>query len=282
MNTIVPATGCAVKSAATAKPRTVSVNGIAITREAIAQETQNHPASKPIEAWRAAARALVIRELLLQEARRLCLAPAPLTDEEGRRETEEEALIRQLVEREVVTPEPDDVVCRRYYDQNAQRFATPDLHEVSHILVPIGVTAESVSDAQRKVDALMSILRDDPSAFGALARDHSACPSCKVEGCLGQIGPGQTVPEFEAALRRVPVGSIAPEPVPTRYGLHIVRVDRRVEGRQLPFELVRERIAAFLQDRIRAVAERQYVQLLAGRARIEGVDLEAAVTPLLQ
>ena len=41
------------------------------SRSAIARETQNHPAAKPIDAWLAAARALVVRELLLQEARRL-------------------------------------------------------------------------------------------------------------------------------------------------------------------------------------------------------------------
>ncbi len=41
------------------KPKTISVNGIVIPRETIAQEVQNHPAKKPIDAWQAAARALV-------------------------------------------------------------------------------------------------------------------------------------------------------------------------------------------------------------------------------
>ncbi|MGL5735868.1 MAG: peptidylprolyl isomerase, partial [Beijerinckiaceae bacterium] len=68
------------------------MNDVVIARNAIAQETQNHPAATPLEAWQAAARALVIRELLLQEARRLVLTPQPLQDDEGRRETGEEAL----------------------------------------------------------------------------------------------------------------------------------------------------------------------------------------------
>ena len=50
------------------KPKTISVNGAVIAREIIAREVQNHPAEKPILAWQAAARALVVRELLLQEA----------------------------------------------------------------------------------------------------------------------------------------------------------------------------------------------------------------------
>ncbi|NCO17517.1 MAG: peptidase, partial [Alphaproteobacteria bacterium] len=55
------------------------VNGEVIPAAAIAAEAQNHPAppGKPGLAWRAAARALAVRALLLQEARRLGLSPAP-------------------------------------------------------------------------------------------------------------------------------------------------------------------------------------------------------------
>ena len=63
----------ALKPVISVKTKSVVVNGVEITREAIGQEVQNHPAGKPGEAWAAAARALAIRELLLQEARRLDL-----------------------------------------------------------------------------------------------------------------------------------------------------------------------------------------------------------------
>ena len=53
------------------KPKTICVNGVVISREVIAREVQNHPAERPILAWQAAARALVVRELLLQELARL-------------------------------------------------------------------------------------------------------------------------------------------------------------------------------------------------------------------
>ncbi len=79
-----------------------------IPREAIAREVQNHPADKPILAWQAAARALVVRQLLLQESARLGVTAEPLRDPEGRVETAEEAAMRTLVEREVATPEPDE------------------------------------------------------------------------------------------------------------------------------------------------------------------------------
>ncbi len=277
-----PSSGCSVKPAIEAKPKTVSVNGVTISRAAIARETQNHPADRPIDAWQAAARALAIRELLLQEARRLGLAASPIADAEGRRETEEEALIRQLVESQVVTPEPDDAVCRRYYDNNPARFRSATLHEVSHILIPVRGGEGGEEEARTQAMALLSALRGDPSAFEAMARLHSACPSRETGGSLGQIGPGQTVPEFEAALPALPVGRVAPEPVRSRYGLHLVRVARRIEGRLLPFEFAAPRIRDYLEDRVRRTAERQYIALLAGRAAIAGVTLDAANSPLVQ
>lgn len=269
-------TGCTVKPAISQKPRTVSVNGVVIARSAIARETQNHPSSKPIEAWQRAARALAIRELLLQEARRAGLVPQPADLGQGRRETDEEALVRQLVEQAVATPEPDEETCRRYYERNAARFRSSDLFEVAHILIPAG------DEAAATARVLLDVLEREPAAFADLAARHSACPSGKVGGALGQIGPGQTVPEFEAALGALPTGRVAPEPVKSRYGLHLVRVDRRIEGRQLPFAIARPLIEAFLVDRVRMVAERQFVSLLAGKAVIEGVSIEAAPTPLVQ
>jgi peptidyl-prolyl cis-trans isomerase C len=57
----------------------ITVNGETISPAAIAAEAQHHqaPRGKPGLAWRAAARALAIRALLLQEARSRGLEPAP-------------------------------------------------------------------------------------------------------------------------------------------------------------------------------------------------------------
>ena len=82
---------CTVKAVNVPKPKAVTVNNTEISRAEIARETQNHPSRSPIEAWKAAARALAIRELLLQEARRLNIVAQPMADDEGRRETEEES-----------------------------------------------------------------------------------------------------------------------------------------------------------------------------------------------
>lgn len=263
---------CPAKPVLPARPRKVSVNGVTIPRDAIARETQNHPAATPIDAWRAAARALAIRELLLQEARRINLAAAPLSDEEGRLETVEEALIRQVVEIEVATPKADEAACRRYYDNNRARFRTAPLHEASHILLP-AADAGARRQARDRAAGLIAELQAQPERFAELARIHSACPSAAQGGNLGQIGPGQTVEEFEKALATAPVGRVAPEAVESRFGLHVVELARRIEGRDLPFEMVRDRIAGWLEEKVRRTALHQYISMLAARASVEGIDL---------
>jgi len=276
------ASGCTVRPAITTRQKPVSVNGVVVARAAIARETQNHPASKPIEAWLAAARALVVRELLLQEARRLDITPVPIADVEGRRETDDEALIRMLIAREVVTPRADETACRRYYDMNRRRFRTPDLYEVRHILLAAPDNPKLRQSTRRRAEAIIATLKQQPSAFADMALAESACPSREFGGNLGQIGPGQTVPEFERALAVLPIGEVGHAPIETRYGFHVVRVEHRIAGRDLPFELVQSRIADWLDEKVHRVAIRQYIQILAGRAEITGIDFEASASPLVQ
>ena len=267
---------CALHQNLLPKGRGVRVNGVAISRDAISREAQHHPARTPLEAWQAAARALAVRELLLQEARRLQVAAEPLS-RDGRRETDDEAAIRVLVDREVRTPQADAATCRRYYQHNRGRFRSPDIYEAAHILFAANAAdAAAYAKARADAQATLAILRAHPERFAALAAAHSACASAAHGGNLGQISAGQTTPGFEAALFALQPGSIAAEPVATRYGFHIVRLDRKHEGRALPFELVAERIADYLQESVRRRAIAQYLARLASAAQIEGVALAGA------
>lgn len=261
----------------------VSVDGLVIGRDDIAREIQNHPAASPAEGWHAAARALAVRQLLLAQARRLNLSPQPADDGQGRRETDEEALVRTLIELEVQTPMADEVACRRYYDTNRRRFRSTDLYEARHIL--FAAAKEDVigrQQAAQQAHAAIAQLTTDPTQFSAMAEALSACPSCKTGGSLGQIGPGQTMLEFEQALNAMIVGAVHCHPIETRYGFHVVALDRRIEGRELPFVMVHQRIAGWLTEKVQRVAIQQYISILAGRAEITGVELASARSPLMQ
>lgn len=252
------------------------VNGELVPHSVVAAEAQNHqaPIGKPGIAWRKAANAVAIRTLLLQEARARALDPQPAVVGPGRLETKENALVRGLLEEviNVETPSDDDV--RREWERDPTRFRSPPLWQVSHILCACNPDDEEATGAARAraVDLIGRTLAD-PRAFARLAQAHSDCGSGSSGGTLGQCGPGDTVPEFEAALRGLSEGQITPEPVLSRHGWHIIRMDGTAEGAVLPFDAVRPKISEAMEKVSWARAARTFVTQLVASAEISGADL---------
>ena len=233
------AAGCSVKPVVPSRQQTISVNGVVIARAAIARETQNHPADKPIEAWHAAARALVVRELLLQEARRLGVPPTPLDDEDGRRETDDEAMVRALVE-------------ARGADARGRRGRLPSLFRAQPRPLPlagylrgapypVAGLAERSGRARPRPSGGHEIIERQTRAGIASPTWRRPSPPVRPErpaAISARSAPARPFPNSRRALGSLPVGEVAPEPVETRYGFHVVMLERRIAGRQLPFELV--------------------------------------------
>jgi peptidyl-prolyl cis-trans isomerase C len=247
----------------------ITVNGTGITAKQIGAEVQYHPAGSLSEAREMAMQALVVRELLLQEAQGKGL----LKDRRCATE-EEQAAIDALLEGEIKVPAPDRESCQRYYQNNRQRFVTSPLFEVSHILFP---TAQ-----KEKAEEVLSFLQKNPNSFESLAKEHSSCPSAKDGGRLGSVSKGQTTPEFESALFKMQKGETSRELAASKYGYHIIRVHERAEGRELPFDAVQQWVADYLKQSVWQRAVSQYIGILAGKAEIKGFKLKAAETPLVQ
>ena len=250
----------------------IRVNDRCIDEDAILREMQYHPAENVAAARHAAAEWLVIRVLLLDRAGALGIDAA-----------DEAAAVQAVIEREVDVPAPAEAECRRYYDNNPARFRSADLVEAAHILLAAAPDdADGRARAEAQAAELIGLLAAAPDRFGELAQAHSACDSRHNDGRLGQLSRGDTVPEMETFLFNLEEGQISPVPVKTRYGVHVVRVDKRVPGRALPYEAVAGKVADYLQEASWRRAFRQYVQLLAGDARISGFDIAAADSPLVQ
>jgi peptidyl-prolyl cis-trans isomerase C len=170
---------------------TISVNGVQIPDQAIHREMQYHRAQSIEVAQFEAARALVLRELLVQEARRSEVGVAPDVADP------EEGLIQALMTRVIQVPEADEAACRRCYDSRKERFRSPVTHHVSHILLAVAAEDhEGRRAALAKGDAMLVEIGGNPSVFAALAMTCSDCPSRDAGGDLGPIGRGQTVREF--------------------------------------------------------------------------------------
>ncbi len=217
-----------------------------------------------------------VRELLRQRAIVVGLLAAAARDE-----TAVDEAIEALLAREVITPSPTEEECGRYYEGHPREFQSGDLVHARHILFQVTPSVRVPEIRARAEQTLNDLLRE-PEQFEAVAREISNCPSGQHGGNLGQIGRGDTVPEFEKALFRLGASGLLRELVKTRYGFHIVAVDQSIPGKTLPFEAVREQIAERLRAGVEERALRQYVSILAGQAEIAGVNLQGADTPLVQ
>jgi peptidyl-prolyl cis-trans isomerase C len=253
----------------------VVVNGERIDPKKIAEETQNHvsPKHKPGIAWRKAAQALAIRALLLQEARARQLQIEVLELAPGRVETEEEALIRAVLDDALAIEPITEEAVSSEWARDPGRYRSAPLWDVSHILCACDPRDDQASEAaQARATALLGRLDGDAKAFAAAARE-SDCGSKSAGGHLGQLGPGDTVPEFEAALRTLGEGDITSAPVLSRHGWHIIRLNAKAPGQVLPYETVRPKIAQALEKAAWTKASREFVETLATRAQISGASL---------
>lgn len=252
-----------------------SINGIALHEpgEALDADTLRERAYGELLRQRAVHRGLLPRVDVLV---------APALDEADRH------VIEAMTDEEVSCPEPTDDECRRYYAANKSHFIVGQALQVRHILFAVtpGVNVHALT--QRAEAALLELSRKGvpPGRFEQLAAELSNCPSSVRGGDLGWLSPEDCAPELANELffqtdSRGGMG-VHPRLVHTRFGLHITEVLGRQKGTLPPFEEVAASIRQRLQHQSRATALRQYMRLLVGQARVEGIGLEGADSPLVQ
>lgn len=245
----------------------IAINGEVIEAATIdAAARQFADALDPVEA---AARTLALRVLLRQRALVVGIEAA-----------DEESAIEALLEREVAVPEVSEEECRRTWAANRQRYRSGDLFEARHILLQ-AEEGETAGDLEKRAEDLLLALMERPQDFAAAAERFSTCPSARQGGQLGQISRGSLVPELWQALLAFGRTGVIPEVLGSRYGRHLVLVERAAPGVDLPYEAVSARIRAALGERMAEMAYRRYVSGLAASAAISGIDLIAANAPAM-
>ncbi|MBL4692323.1 MAG: peptidylprolyl isomerase [Magnetovibrio sp.] len=240
----------------------IIINGLPLDEDAIAREMQYHPAENLETARAEAAKALVIRTLLIQQAR---------TD--GFRQEDDDA-IEALLEKNIAVDEPDKDRCMAAYENHRERYRAPDLFEASHILLPAQPDdQEQLEKAKSQANDCLKTLQEKPAQFAKLAGEHSACSSAENGGSLGQFSTGDTVDEFETFLYNLEPGQLCPVAVQTRFGFHVLRLDYREYGRELPFESALESVRDDLLSQDWRAEAAGYVKKLVEKANILGIDM---------
>ena len=193
--------------------------------------------------------------------------------------------IETLLEQSLSVPDPAEDACLRHYVANEAAYRTGERIRVRHILFAVTPGVDVVALRKRAEATLLDVRCHDGKAgdrFAAAAREWSNCPSGAEGGELGMLVAADCAPEFARELFGHPGVGVLPRLVHSRFGLHVVEVLEREPGAAQSFDTVRGAVAMSLRQLSYVTALRQYLRLLAGEASIEGVDLDAADTPLVQ
>lgn len=194
--------------------------------------------------------------------------------------------IEVLLEQTLAIAEPSEEACRRHHAAHQATYSTGERVQVRHILFAVTQGVDVAALRNRAETTLLDVRchdgKNSEDSFAKAAATLSNCPSGAEGGSLGWLLASDCAPEFAKELFGHAEVGVLPRLVHSRFGLHVVEVLAREPGQEQPFESVRGAVAMSLRQKTYVTALRQYLRLLAGQAQLEGIDLEAADTPLVQ
>ena len=161
-------------------------------------------------------------------------------------------------------PSPEQV--SKFYEQNRQRFMTPEQVRVAHIVKHINAHTdenEAVETMKKAADELKAGV-----LFEMLVSKYSDCPD--NGGDLGYISRGQMVEEFEDVVFNLGVGQIS-DIFRTRFGFHIAKLYDRKPSAPISLKEVEKTIAQQLEEQMRSDAIDLFVDELKSKAEIKEV-----------
>jgi parvulin-like peptidyl-prolyl isomerase len=138
--------------------------------------------------------------------------------------------------------------------RDAWRRATKDSPARVHVQAIFLAWPKQADEAQRReviarAEALRAQARTGED-FAALARKHDEGPFGAQGGEMGTFGPGELLPDLDAAVRGVQAGEVA-TPVATERGVFLLRVQERVAPAGGDYDTLKPRLQdAVFQQRM--------------------------------
>lgn len=164
-----------------------------------------------------------------------------------------------------VTVNDEDV--KKFYDENAKQFSSPEQVRASHILVKTeGMDDAGKAGAKTKIEGLLEQARNGGD-FAAMAKAHSDDPGSKDTGGEYTFPKGQMVPAFEAAAFSLKVGDVS-EVVETQFGYHIIKLSEKIAAETKTFDDVKDDIKTNLERTNRGTFSRDFIEKLKTDATI--------------
>lgn len=156
-------------------------------------------------------------------------------------------LMRDKLTEELVMPDFTPLA-REQYQADRKKFVAPEQVQAGHILLTFTDEAEK-AEQLALLESLRAEIAAGKTGFADAAKAHSADKgSAENGGNLGTFGRGQMVKPFEdAVFALTKEGELSPV-VETRFGLHLIRLDKKLPERQLSFDDVKEQLIAQIRN----------------------------------
>ncbi len=205
---------------------------------------------------------LVNRELIRQQALRQGFDKVPAFTQKMAELRGE--LLMSLALQDYLDKHPiDDATLKKEYDQRAAN--APKEYKVRHILVA----------TEEEANAILADLKNGKT-FADLAKAKSTDPeSAKNGGDLGWVSHQKVITNFAAAMEKLKKGELAPAPIKTEFGWHVIVVDDIRDMQFPPFDTIKERIRAALQNQ----QMQDYFKELRTDAKVSFVKEKALEAP---
>ena len=143
----------------------------------------------------------------------------------------DEMLANFAIEKAISNVKVTDEEVQKFYEEHKSELVGGETVDASHILV----------DSAEKANEILTNINDGKISFEDAAKDYSSCPSAQKGGSLGEFSKGQMVPEFDNAVFNMEIGEIK-GPVQTQFGYHIIKLNRRNEAKEIPFEQIKAQL----------------------------------------
>ena len=152
-----------------------------------------------------------------------------------------------------LTVAEDDIL--DYYESNLEKFKNPQTVQARHILIKVdqNAKAEEVENARQRAEDILKLAREGQD-FAALAKQYSEGPTKTKGGDLGTFRREAMVKPFADKAFSMKAGDIS-DPVRTRFGWHIIKVEKVNPAKTRSLDEAREEIEKKLKtDRSRDLA----------------------------
>jgi peptidyl-prolyl cis-trans isomerase C len=153
-----------------------------------------------------------------------------------------------------------DGAMRQLYDEASKQMAGQQEVHARHILVK----------TEDEAKGIIAELKNGAD-FAELARKKSSDPGASEGGDLGYFPKEEMVPEFADAAFKLDKGQIS-EPVHTRFGWHVIKIEDKRERQAPPFEQVRDQLATHLVRKSQA----ELITKLRADAKVERLEQPVA------